>query len=114
VDARELVALEELFWRAAGDRDAYASHLAGDALHVFPGWGVAERGAVLDGVAAAAPWTSFSIDEPRLVPLGDDAAALVYTARARRAGDEYRAAVTSVYRRHDGGWRLVVHQQTPL
>ena len=91
MDARELVALEEDFWRAAGDADAYASRLAGDAVHVFPGWGVAERDAVLDGVAAAAPWTSFSIDEPRLVTLGDDAAALVYTARASREGDEYRA-----------------------
>jgi ketosteroid isomerase-like protein len=114
VDVRELVALEEDLWRAAGDAAAYASHLAGDAVHVFPGWGLAERDAVLDGVAAAAPWTSFSIEEPRILPLGDEAAALVYTARASREGTEYRAGVTSVYRRDADGWRLVVHQQTPL
>jgi ketosteroid isomerase-like protein len=114
VDVRELIPLEEAFWRAAGDADAYASHLAADAVHVFPAWGVAEREAVLAGVRSAAPWTSFAIEEPRVVALGDDAAALVYVARATRGGEEYHAAITSVYRSRDDGWELVVHQQTPL
>jgi hypothetical protein len=112
----QLLALEEGFWRAAGSRDAYAVHLADDAVHVFPGWGVAaddER--VLAAVDEARPWQSFSIEEPRLVELGPAAAALVYTARARRQGqDEYVAAMTSVYRRTGDRWALVIHQQTPL
>lgn len=42
-------------------------------------------------------------------------AALVYTARAQRADqDEYVAAMTSVYRQTSEGWKLVIHQQTPL
>jgi hypothetical protein len=116
VDVNEvLYELERGFWRAAGDREAYAEGLAQDALHVFPGWGIADRGQVLDGVEKAAPWSSFTIDDPRIVMLGPDTAALVYVAQADRgAAFVYRAAVTSVYRREGGKWRLVVHQQTPL
>jgi hypothetical protein len=112
---RELLTLEEEFWRAAGSRDAYAEHLAEDAVHVFPGWGATtDNERVLQAVEAVEPWESFSLDDPRLVELGAGAAALVYTAHARRAGqDEYVAAMTSVYRRVGDGWKLVIHQQTP-
>jgi hypothetical protein len=52
--------------------------------------------------------------DPALVVLADRAAALVYRARARRAGEpEYLADMTSVYRDAGEGWRLVLHQQTP-
>ena len=47
--------------------------------------------------------------------LADEAAALVYTARARRPGElEYAAVITSVYRREGAAWRLALHQQTPI
>ncbi len=70
---------------------------------------------MLEAVDSAEPWETFSIDAPRLVELGEDVAALVYTAQAQRSGQEsYVAAITSVYRRAGGGWELVVHQQTPL
>jgi hypothetical protein len=112
----ELVAAEQAFWRAAGgDREGYDSRLADDALHVFPGWGIAERDAVLDAVAQAEPWREFTLDDARALDLGDDAAALVYTTRAVRAdGSAYTAAITSVYRRSDEVWQLALHQQTPL
>ena len=106
--------LEEGFWRSAGDREGYARHLAVDAVHVFPGWGIVGRDQALTGVAAATPWEAFTIEEPHVVTLGDGAAALVYTAHAYRGGDAYRAAITSVYERRDGRWQLVLHQQTPL
>jgi Domain of unknown function (DUF4440) len=111
----ELLALEEGFWRAAGSREAYAAHLADDAIHVFPGWGATtDNDRVLQAVETVDPWETFSIDDPTLVKLGEGAAALVYTAHARRAGqDEYVAAMTSVYRLADDGWKLVIHQQTP-
>ena len=111
----ELLAIEEDFWRAAGDRDRYSTHLAADAIHVFPGWGVADRDAVLAGVADAGPWRRFTIEHPRVVRLGDEVAALVYTADAERADQTpYKAAISSVYRRRGGTWELVLHQQTPL
>ena len=70
---------------------------------------------MLEAVETVEPWQTFSIDDPVLAPLGDDAAALVYTARAQRAGREpYVAAMTSVYRRAGESWELLIHQQTPL
>lgn len=112
----DLLELEEGFWRAAGSRDSYAAHLAGDAVHLFPGWGVTtDNERVLEAVDGVDPWETFSIEDITVVELGAGAAALVYTARARRAGqEEYVAAMTSVYRRDDDGWKLVIHQQTPL
>ena len=115
--AREpsLLDLEEAFWRAAGDRARYGQRLAGDAVHVFPGLGVTERDAVLDAVAQAEPWETFTIDQSRVVLLGADAAALVYRVTAQRAdAAPYEAAITSVYRRTADSWELVVHQQTQL
>jgi hypothetical protein len=115
MDAAALLRLEETFWRAAGDRERYAANLAADALHVFPELGVMAREAVLEGVAGAPAWDAFTIDLPRVVAIGEDAAALVYTARATRPGrPPYRAAVTSVYRREGPDWQLVLHQQTPI
>jgi ketosteroid isomerase-like protein len=112
----ELIDLEEGFWRSAGNRDSYAANLADDALHVFPGWGLtAENERILEAVESVDPWEAFRIDDLRVVDLGDEAAALVYTAHAHRAGqDEYVAAMTSVYRHDADGWKLVIHQQTPL
>ncbi len=110
-----LLRLEETFWRASGDREGYEANLATDAVHVFPGWGITDRDSVLAAVAEAEPWETFTIDDPQVVPLGDAAAAVVYEARARRTGQApYVAAMTSVYRRQDGRWQLVLHQQTPL
>ena len=112
--AETLLALEESFWRASGSRERYEENLAADAVHVFPGWGITERERAVSAAAEAAPWDEFHIDDPQLVELSDGVAALVYTARAVRGGNPYVAAMTSVYRREDGGWRLVLHQQTPL
>jgi hypothetical protein len=47
--------------------------------------------------------------------MGDDAAALVYVGTARREdGDPFVGAMTSVYQRVGGEWRLALYQQTPV
>jgi hypothetical protein len=112
---RVLLELEESFWRSSGDRGRYAANMAPDAVHVFPGWGITGPERVLEAVESAEPWESFTIANPRVVQLGDDAAALLYDARGRRAGEaEYIAAMITVYRRQGDGWELVLHQQTQL
>ncbi len=111
----DIIEIERTFWRSAGDRASYEANLAADAVHVFPEWGIVDRDQALEGVAASAPWTNFTIEHRRLVELGPDVVALVYRACAERsAKPAYAAAVTSVYRRTHGRWQLVVHQQTPL
>jgi hypothetical protein len=56
------------------------------------------------------------MDEPQIVPVGDDSAALVYVGRAVRDPDAppFVAAVTSVYVREGGDWKLALYQQTPV
>jgi hypothetical protein len=111
----KLRSLEERFWRAGGDPVDYAKGISREVLHVLPGLGIADRAAVLEGVRATAAWSSFTIDDAHVLDLADDAAALVCTTRARRGAKRaYAAAITSVYRRERGSWRLVLHQQTPL
>lgn len=110
-----LIELERRFWDAAGDPDFYQTHLADDAVMAFH-IGVMDKPAVVAAMEGAAEWGTHTMDEMRYVELGLDAAALVYTTEATPAagGDAYRAAVTSVYRRDVGSWRLVLHQQSPL
>jgi hypothetical protein len=68
----ELLALEEGFWRAAGSRDAYAEHLANDAVHLFPGWGLtSDNERVLKAVEGVEPWETFAIEDPTLLELGE-------------------------------------------
>jgi predicted GH43/DUF377 family glycosyl hydrolase len=110
-----LLELEAEFWEAAGDPDFYRANFADDGLMAFT-VGIMTKHEVLAAVAAADSWSSFTIEDPRYVEVGDDVAALVYATEARHAdpGGEYRAVVTSVYVNRGGDWQLVLHQQTPL
>ena len=49
------------------------------------------------------------------VPVGDDAAALVYVGTGHRDADNppFVGVMTSVYVRRDGDWKLALYQQTP-
>jgi hypothetical protein len=74
------------------------------------------RDQVIASLRDAPAWSAYEIEDERLVPLGPDTAALVYTARAFRAagGPAFVAAMSSVYVREDGHWRLALSQQTPV
>jgi hypothetical protein len=111
---RQLLKMEEDFWTAGAE--FYRQNLAPGAVMVFPGLGLLEREAIIDGLAAAPRWESIEIREPRVVPLGQDAAVLTYQARARRAGESttYSALISSAYLLRDGAWLLAVHHQSPL
>lgn len=62
---------------------------------------------------AAAPRSSFAIEDPQVVWLGADGAVIVYGVVAERDGAAYSALVSSAYARRGGAWRLALHQQTP-
>jgi len=113
-----LVDLERAGWEALSKpREGarfYGEHLADDAVMVF-GFGVLDRAQAIEAMASAAPWSSFRIEEPRVVELGDSAAVLTYLATAQREGDEeYVGRTTSVYVHSKGSWRMALHQQTPV
>lgn len=107
--------IERAFWRSSGDEEFYRTHVAEEGLFVLS-MGVMTKEAVVAAMAEAEPWESFQIGDPAWVPIGEDVVGLVYEASARRGpdDDEYRANILSVYRRQEGDWQLILHQQTPL
>lgn len=112
---QELLALEERFWRAAGDPEFYREHLAEEALMVFPApFGVFDREAILESVEGAQPWVDVRIEDAYVVRLGP-AAILAYRAAARHEnGEPYSTYAGSVYVEDGGRWKLAFHQQTPI
>jgi hypothetical protein len=111
-----LVDLEVDGWNAlssARGADYYREHLAPNALMAFP-FGVLSRDAALDTMKSAPPWSSFELEDPRVVALTPDSGVVVYSVRAEREGQEpYSAVVSSTFVRHDGEWKLAFHQQSP-
>jgi hypothetical protein len=116
---KELIDLERQGWEALsteGDagRAFYASVLREDAVMLFPGGlRLDGRGHILQSIGAQ-PWQTFRMDEQETVSLSANVVTLIYRARGQREGAEpYAALITSTYV-HEGEWKLVVHQHTPL
>ena len=112
-----LLELEEQGWQALSSADPIKFcdvWLADDAVMIVPGM-VIDRTTFLQAVAHEQPWASYLIEEPRVVQLTADSAALVYRVRARRDGQpEFAGLLTSVYVKRSGRWQLLLHQQTPM
>jgi hypothetical protein len=112
-DREDLLRLEYGFWQAAGHGGFYREHFSDDGVCVF-GFGVLDKESTIAAIEQAEPWEEVELGDVRLIPLGADARALAYSARARRAaGDWYEARISSVYVRRPQGWVLALHQQTP-
>lgn len=115
----DLLELEHQGWRSLCEgtgADFYGRIMTEDALMVLAHGQVFDRQAVVESLNDAPPWRTYDISEERLVTLGEDHAALVYTGRGYRGegAPEFVALMSSVYTRRDGSWRLAVYQQTPV
>lgn len=115
-----LIELEEKGWQSLSSaedtaRNFYRSLLANDALMLFPGGMRLEGKEKILDVIGAAPWKSFQTEELQAIALSDKAGAIVYRVTAQReGGDPYVALISSTYALHEGKWKLVLHQQTPV
>jgi hypothetical protein len=116
LDLTELRRIECAGWRAlceARGAEYYGRLMTDDGLMILAGGTVLDRAGVERSLRGAPAWDDFSITGERIVPLGGDAAALVYEARALREGeDPFAAWMTSVYRLVDGAPRLALYTQT--
>lgn len=113
----ELLELERAGWdslcQSRGD-EFYGNVMTDDALMVLANGMVMDRSMVVQALAEAPAWADYEIDDPRMITVGNEAYALVYTGTGRRDGDEdFVGIMTSVYVRQDGGWKLAFYQQTP-
>jgi hypothetical protein len=94
----------------------YGGLMTEDAVMVLANGAVLDREAVVESLEHAPPWRTYDIDDVRLVRSGTDGATLVYVGSAYREEDEpaFVGVMSSAYRRHEGAWRLVLYQQTPI
>ncbi len=107
----KLLAIEHAL--AAGTGDTYRERLRDDAVVIVPGQALTleETAAAMD---VSPGWDTFALDDPRVLPLGETAALLIYRFTGHRGEDTYSALMTSAYVSAGDEWRLVLHQQTPL
>lgn len=116
-DLDELLELEHAVWRALVDGAPEADErlLAEDFLGVYPtGYaGRADHVAQLSGGPTVA---AYELRDARLVPVGEDAALLVYRASYRRAGagELEEMYVSSLWCRRSGVWLNTFSQDTPV
>jgi hypothetical protein len=111
----ELLAVERRGWDSLCDgtgADFYGSLMTDDALMVLAHGMILDRAAVVESLGAAPPWQQYELSDARLVVIGSDATALVYSARADRVGQSFVALMSSIYRQDEDGWRLALYQQT--
>jgi hypothetical protein len=112
-----LLELEERGWQALSSPDPVsfcADWLADEAIVIVPGM-VIDRATFLKALSTEQPWTDHDIEEPKVIELTDESAALVYRVTARRNGQpEFVALMTSVYAKRADRWQLVIHVQTPM
>lgn len=115
----QLIALEHQGWdslcRSVGG-DFYGRLMTPEAVMILVNGMILDRGTISNTLNDSPPWTSYELAQEHLVPISDDAAALVYRASAARQADEepFVALMTSVYRLVDGEPRLVLYQQTAI
>ena len=83
-----------------------------DALFIMPGM-VASLEEAIAGLEQSPPWGSVDLSDVSLRMIGSNAAAIIYRFTGTRGTATYRADMVSTYENR-GGWRLVLHQQTPL
>lgn len=113
--SEQLIELEAQFWRAAGDPEFYRDRFADDGVMAFH-VGIMTKTRIMQSISGADRWESFTIDDPHVVAISDNVASITYSTVANRVGsqEKYLAAITSVYADRGDGWKLVLHQQTPL
>lgn len=93
--------------------DFYGDLMTEDGVQILVNGYVMTRDEVVAVLNQAPAWDSYELSDSRVIPLGDDAAALVYRATAQRGADvPFEAIMTSVYRVVDGDVKLALYQQT--
>lgn len=115
----ELLELEHRGWRSLCDStgsEFYGGLMTADGVMVLGHGQIFDRQDVIESLSHAPPWRTYKIDHERLIPLGEDAAALVYRGTAYREGADpaFVGLMTSVYVRQAEGWALASYQQTPI
>ncbi|UJA20418.1 nuclear transport factor 2 family protein [Thermoleophilia bacterium SCSIO 60948] len=108
----ELIEIEREL--ATGGGEAYREHMLAHGIVVVPGMRL-DRDSTIEAIDSARGWDRFEISDAQGIDLGGDAALVSYRFMGWRGDELYDALASSVYERAgSGGWKLALHQQTPI
>ena len=109
----EIWSIERGFW-LKGD-DHMRTHTGETCIMIFPSpVGILRDGNVFEGLKSAPRWDEVEISDQVCQRLEPDAVLIAYKARGERGGERYEAWFSSTYLKRPEGWRLYLHQQTPI
>lgn len=113
----ELLHIERAGWDSLCEStgaDFYGGLMLPDAVMVLANGMVMDRNTVVAALAESPPWRAYELSGVHVIVLDDDNAVLVYTGTAYRDEEEpaFVGAMSSVYHRVDGVWKLALYQQT--
>lgn len=117
LDLDTLLALEKAGWNSLTNQTGgtfYGGMMTDNGVMILVNGMVMDRDTVAGGLNQAPPWDSYEITEPRLVPLNDTAATLIYRSTSRRGDNTFEALMSSTYVLIDGSPKLAVYQQTTI
>lgn len=106
----QLMALENRLARGSGAE--YEEILADDAIVVVPG-AILDKPTCVAAMNDSPGWDRIEMGAPRVVAR-QEMASVVYEFSGWREQKRYDAVLASTYIKHDDGWQLVLHQQTPV
>jgi hypothetical protein len=113
----ELYDIEQGFW--LDGKEHFLKHVDAQCLLAFPQagemHGVHSREEVAATATNANRWRDLRMGNRQFLNGGDDFAIISYRADVTRAdGEPYAALVSSAYVRRPDGWKLVLHQHSPI
>jgi hypothetical protein len=110
----DLLALEKKFW--SGDSAFFAANADAECLVAFPDMaGVMENADLAKTAKNPRRWKDLEIELKGVIEPSDDVTLLSYEADATREnGEHYKALVSTGYKKHRDGWKMMFHGQTPL
>lgn len=97
-----------------GDGDVYRRLLTDDAVVIVPGMTL-DKEQTAEAIDESPGWDTVDMTDVQLLRPNGETAVLTYRFSGRR-GEQftYEAQLSSVYVRGGDGWRLLLHQQTPV
>jgi len=111
----EVLKLERGFWEQGNDAEFYKANLTEDGLNVIEPMGFVDKASAVKMTAKAKPWKKVKMEDVHVQELTDDCMAVSYHGQGEQEGMDgpYRATVSSVYVRRDGGWKLALTSHQP-
>ena len=114
-----LLALEHRGWEALTRHEGgrfYGALMTADAVMILVNGMILDRATIAATLDDSPAWSSFTLEDARLVPTGEHSAALVYRATAARDSEDepFVALMSSHYTLVDGEPALTLYQQTTV